>query len=145
MCHHVRVNIPEVGMTFSMEMDEVRAAKMEFWDDMSGKRLDAGLIKEARDEEMVEVRKHVAYVIVPLSQCRAETGCAPVGVRWVDVNKGDDTNPDYRSRLVAQKLKRTSIVEDLLAATPPLETKGILFSVTITEGIGFKVMISKVE
>ena len=138
MCQHGRVNIPEAGMTFSMEVDEVRAAKMEFWDDMSGKRLDARLIKEARDEEMVEVRKHAVYVKVPLSQCRDETGRAPVGVRWVDVNKGDDTNPEYRSRLVAQELKRTSIVEDLFAATPPLEAKKILFSMAVTEAIGFE-------
>jgi hypothetical protein len=28
------------------------------------------------------------------------------GTRWVDVNKGDKSNPLYRSRLVAQELER---------------------------------------
>ena len=43
----------------------------------------------------------------------------------MDVNKGDDVNPEYRSRLVAQEIKRDNR-EDLFAATPPLEAKKML-------------------
>ena len=64
------------------------------------------------------------------------TGQAPIGTRWVDVNKGDDENPDYRSRLVAQELN-TQKREDLFAATP-FEAKKILLSLAVTEGIGYQ-------
>ena len=40
--------------------------------------------------------------------------------------------------MVAKELKKMSLTEDLLAATPPLEAKKILFSMAVTEGIGFK-------
>ena len=63
--------------------------------------LNTKLVKSAREEEMVEVRKHSVYMKVPISQGLAETGAPPVGTRWIDVNKGDDKNVEYRSRLVA--------------------------------------------
>ena len=49
--------------------------------------------------------KHQVYVNVPLKECWEKTGKDPVGTRWVDVNKGDDQKPDYRSRWVAQEIK----------------------------------------
>ena len=42
--------------------------------------------------------------------------------RWVDINKGDDANPDYRSRWVAKETK-FSKDEDFFAATPLQEAK----------------------
>ena len=33
-------------------------------------------------------------------------GRSPITVRWVDVNKGDDESPNYRSRLVAREIRR---------------------------------------
>ena len=59
------------------------------------------------------------YEKAPISECWNSTGQEPIGTRWVDVNQGDDENPDYRSRLVAQEL-HTHKREDLFAATPPL-------------------------
>ena len=53
-------------------------------------------------------------------ECWEATGKGPIGVRWVDINKGDEDRPEYRSRLVAKELK-TDKREDLFAATPPLE------------------------
>ena len=38
----------------------------EYWDDMSGKRLEPELVRKARMEEMEEFRKHGVYVKVPL-------------------------------------------------------------------------------
>ena len=40
-----------------------------YWDDMSGKRLDSGLAKQAREEEMMEFRKHGVYIKVPVEEC----------------------------------------------------------------------------
>ena len=59
----------------------------------------------------------------------------PITVRWLDINKGDEENKEYRSRLVAQEIKRDKR-DDLFAATPPLEAKKMLFSLAVTEGYG---------
>ena len=109
----------------------------QYWDDMSGKTLQSRLVQNARQEEMDEVQKHQVYKKVPIQQCWQETGKGPIGTRWIDINKGDDQNPEYRSRLVAQEIKQDKR-EDLFAATPPLEAKKMLFSMAVTQGIGFK-------
>ena len=56
-------------------------------------------------------------------------------MKWVDINKGDEVNKEYRSRLVAKEIKRDRR-DDLFAATPPLEAKKMLFSAAVTERIG---------
>ena len=38
---------------------------------------------------MDEFRKHEVYVKVPIAKCWGKTGKKPIGVRWVDNNKGD--------------------------------------------------------
>ncbi len=48
-----------------------------------------------------------------------------MGGKWVDTNKGDNENPDYRCRLVANRIKRDGRL-DLIAAMPPLEPKKML-------------------
>ena len=68
--------------------------------------------------------------------CWEVTGKAPIKVRWVDVNKGDDDKPNHRSRIVAKEI-RTDSRPDLFAATPPLEAIKILLSAAVTEGLGF--------
>ena len=52
---------------------------------------------------------------------------APIGVRWVDVNKGDKTSPNYRSRFVAMEFKIDERPE-WYAATPPSECLKIVLS-----------------
>ena len=99
----------------------------ECWDDVTGKSLDSKLVKQARTEEMKEFNKHGVYHKVPVKECWDKTGKAPLGVRWIDINKGDDENKEYRSRLVAKEIKMDKR-EDLFAATPPLEAKKMLFS-----------------
>ena len=47
-------------------------------------------------------------------------GKGPIGTRWIDTNKGDDEDPEYRSRIVAQEVNTEKRI-DLFAATPPLE------------------------
>ena len=91
-----------------------------YWDDMSGEPLDAKLASEARAEEIREIHRMRVYVKVSLEECLRETGKAPVGTRWVDVNKGDAENPKVRCRLVAQEVAVTKQPE-LFAATPPIE------------------------
>ena len=70
--------------------------------------------------------------------CWAVTGKGPIGTRWIDINKGDEVNPEHRSRLVAQQVKYISGEKNIFAATPPLEAQKLLFSMAVTEGIGYK-------
>ena len=94
-------------------------------------------VREARKEELGELAKYEVFTKVPISECWKETSRGPVGTRWVDVNKGDELNPDYRSRFVAQEVNDCKR-EDLFAATPPLEAKKILFPLAVMEGIGYE-------
>ena len=72
---------------------------------MSGEILPYEQVNKARADEIVEIRKHNLYSKVPLEKCWENTGKRPLGVRWVDVNKGDIANPEYRSRLVGYHSK----------------------------------------
>ena len=61
-----------------------------------------------------------------MEECWNKKGRGPIGVRWVDVDKGFGV---YRSRLVAKDFKPKSKVNDqegLFAATPPLESVKML-------------------
>ena len=58
---------------------------------------------------------------MPIKECREKTGKAPIRTKWLGVNKGDDTCPNYRCRLVAQEVNRDNQC-DLFAATPPIES-----------------------
>jgi len=117
--------------------EEYKEELQRRWDDVSGKELDSSKVKVAREEEMQEFRKHKVYTKVPLVQCWNRTGKKPIGVRWIDINKGDDKQPKYRSRLVAKEIKIDNR-DDLFAATPPLEAKKLLLTLAMTESYGFQ-------
>ena len=91
-----------------------------FYDDMSGELLDPQLVKKARAEELEYAGRYNVFDIVDLAVCWQATGKAPIKVRWVDVNKGDDVAPNYRSRFVAREIRRKG-EDPLFAPTPPPE------------------------
>ena len=107
------------------------------YDNISGEWLDAELVRTARKEEMAEVKKHRVHEEVNIRECDGRTGKAPIGTRWVDINKGDSVHPGYRSRLVAQEVNARRC-EDLFAATPPLEAQQMRMPMAVTEGVGFR-------
>ena len=92
----------------------------DFWDDVSGAKLNKQKIQEARLEEIKQLYKHKVYKKVPISQCWAETGKAPIKVKWIDINKGDDANPVYRSRMVGKEFNNEAM-DGIFAGTPPLD------------------------
>ena len=94
----------------------------ECWDEVSGESLDKEGVKKAIYEEMLKLRKHDVYIFVPEEECWRVTGQGPIGTKWVDVNKGDKINPEYRSRLVAKAIK-TDKRNDLFAATRHLRER----------------------
>ena len=97
------------------------------YDDQSGAELDPEKVAAARLEEIVYFRQMGVYEKVDVKMCWDETGKNPIAVRWVDINKGDEQNPNYRSRLVAKEY-RDDIKPELYAATPPGECLRLLLS-----------------
>ena len=102
------------------------------WDDVIGAALVPSMVKRARAEEIVYVKKMGLYVKVPIADCRGDTGNAPIRVRWVDINKGENREPNYRSRFVAKEIN-TYKRNDLFIATPPLEALKLVISMTATQ------------
>ena len=114
------------------------------WDDVSGAELNPKEVKKARAEEIEYVRRMNLYTKVPISECYAKTGRAPITVRWIDINKGDQTNPNYRSRLVAREIN-THKRDDLFAGTLPLEALKCILSMATSGNKGEVVMVNDVS
>ena len=89
-------------------------------DDITGQVLKDSLVKEARQKELKYFCGKGVWTKKLKNEARAKTGKNAISVRWVD--KGDDMNPRYRSRLVARQLKaHNKSRESFFAPTPPLE------------------------
>ena len=100
----------------------------KYWGEITGEELDPNVVKKARKLELDYFKSKKVYHKVPRAKARAITGKNPITIRWIDVNKGDDKNPNYRSRLVAREMNYGK-EESIFAATPPLEAKKALFSI----------------
>ena len=105
----------------------------KFRDDLNGEILNDKLVREARAKELAFFCSKKVWVKMPISEARARTGRPPISVRWVDVNKGDDMVPNYRSRLVARQMKATdSSGASYFAPAPPLEALRTVLSLAMT-------------
>ena len=69
---------------------------MEAFDDVTGQALRPELMIKARKDEIDYFRSLGVFEKVDAQECWSVTGKAPIGVRWVDINKGDSSNPNYR-------------------------------------------------
>ena len=124
----------EAGDVGDTVPEEDPFTNMVAFDDVSGEELDPKAVAAARQEEIAYFRSMNVYKKVSLDECRARTGNGPIQCRWIDINKGDRKNPKYRSRLVAKQFA-DSKVDDLFAATPPVEAlRAILSAVATGEG-----------
>jgi len=106
----------------------------QFTDDLTGQPLDPRLVRIARSLEMEYFRGKDVYTKRPRAEAIKRTGRPPIGVRWVDVNKGDDEEPNYRSRLVAKHFKRKGD-DSIFAPTPPLEVLRAILMLAATPNI----------
>ena len=103
-------------------------------DDISGQLLRDDLVKEARAKELQYFAQKGVWVKRPKHEARQRTGKGAISVRWVDVNKGDDLHPKYRSRLVARQLKaHDKSGASFFAPTPPLEALRTVLSLAATK------------
>ena len=79
-----RVSYGSIGTTMEQEVMEVNQAwfgsKENYYDNISGEWLQPELVKQARAEEMAEVRKHRVYEKVDTSECYDRTGKAPLAL-----------------------------------------------------------------
>ncbi len=105
----------------------------KYRDDMSGQLLRDSLVHEARAKERKYFVDKGVWTNRPKNEARQKTGKGAISVRWVDVNKGDDLCPRYRSRLVARQLKaHDKSGASFFAPTPPLEALRTIPSLAAT-------------
>ena len=71
---------------------------------------------EARRLELEFFRKMGVYAKVPRSMAGNNK---VITTRWIDTDKGDAENPNYRARLVGREIK-TDERPDLFAGIPPV-------------------------
>ena len=76
----------------------------KYRDDISGQVLKDCLVREARSKELEYFNGNGVWRKCNFADAFANSGHRPISVRWVDVNKGDELNPEYRSRLLARQL-----------------------------------------
>ena len=93
--------------------------------DSKGGKLDVKLARAAREQEMAFAKERQIYEDASAGDRLARVGKPPVGTKWVDTARGDDQNPQYRSRLVVTEVRRPWS-EKRTAATPPLEALRLL-------------------
>ena len=98
-------------------------------DDVSGVALDPVKVQAARQLEMDYFRRMVVYNKVHRSCAK---GKKFIRTKWIDINKGDVTSPEYRSRLVAMEFNEY-VDPSLFASTSPLEAMRYILSRASTE------------
>ncbi len=118
-CFGIQAEVDEVPVD-----DPVMQAQAsgKYRDDLTGQPLIDHFVLEARRQELAYFMSKGVWIKRPRGEAARRTGRPPISVRWVDVNKGDDQNPKYRSRLVARQLKvLDKSGESFFSPTPPLE------------------------
>lgn len=98
-----------------------------FRDDLTGQTLRPVMVHNARAVELDCFEDKDVWESVPVQERKNRAGRKPISVRWVDVNKGGDEHPNYRSRLVARDI-RFKGDSATFAPTPPLEALNFVLS-----------------
>ena len=101
-------------------------------DNLTGQPLIPELVKQARLEELKYFKSKSVWELRGVDEAKRRQGKVPISVRWIDVNKGDDMNPKYRSRLVAREIRRAG-EDPIFAPTPPLESVRTILSLAATD------------
>ena len=109
-------SIQHAGEVYNVQID----GDTVYRDDLTGQVLDPVLVRAARQKELDFFEAKEVWTKRPLDEARRKTGKPPITVRWVDVNKGDDTIPNIRSRLVVRQIRQPG-EKAIFAPTPPLE------------------------
>jgi hypothetical protein len=119
----------DVGDGHIMKIDN---GEGPFFDDLTKQQLPTELVKLARKKELDYFQMKRVWKRVPHEEAWRVKGRPPITVRWVDVNKGDDENPEIRSRLVARQIRGCN-EDPMFAPTPPLEALRTVLSYAATD------------
>ena len=84
-------------------------------DDVSGDILDSGLVQAARDLEVEYLKRMRVYEVMPRTEIYQSGKWKAIKGRWLDINKGDSTNPDCNSRYIGKEFA-TGVDATLYAA-----------------------------
>ena len=96
-------------------------------------------MREARAKELKYLVDKGVWIKRPKNEARQKTGKGAISVRWVDVNKGDDLCPRYRSRPAAGQLKaHDRSGASFFAPTPPLEALSAVLSLAAATVVGWR-------
>ena len=117
------------------EMAMQSPAEWNTWtasDDVKGGSLPAHLVHAARVRELEYLRLRQVYEYSTTREALRLTGKQPLGLRWIDTNKGGRTNMNIRARLVATEVRRRG-VESIFCAAPPLESVRVLLAKLTSE------------
>ena len=115
-----------IGATDAIDevnLDPMLYQDADFYDDVTGKELPKELTVKAREAEMRQVKAHKLYDKVPVKKCWDETGEAPVGTKWLEINKGDEEEFNIRARLVAQEFTKGKLEKIFAANYAPMGSK----------------------
>ena len=102
-----------------------------YYDDISGKILDLKGVEKGRKDEIKIVEGMKVWEKVPRSSVPSATKI--IGARWVDVNKQDEEDLPYRSRLVAQEIKKGAGFDEYFAAMPSLSALKLLLAIAVSQ------------
>ena len=106
MVRRIEVWIQEVRVTWESNEKQEEIMLEEAWDDVKGGKLKIEDLRKARKEEVGYMTTRGIWEVVPVAMCWQNTGKKPIGVRWVDTNKGSEEVPDVRCRLVARNFQK---------------------------------------
>ena len=145
-----RMRHGEVGLTYDadgvmLDADDEMAAMADgcdwqtliasrpdrFVDDLTGLPLVPDLCRAARLQEIDYFKAKGVWELRSIDEAIRRMGRRPISVPWVETNKGDDNNPNVRSRLVAREIRLPG-QEAIFAPTPPLESLRMILSMATT-------------
>ena len=78
--------------------------RLDAYDDVSGTPLHPKKVYAARMDEATFIHNMKLYDKVSLAEYYEKFSKAPIGTKSLDVNKGDDRAPKYRSRCLAKDI-----------------------------------------
>ena len=72
--------------------------------------MESNKVFEARQEEVKGLKGRHIYTNAPVQEYCDNTGKRPIRTPFVDLNKGDNLNPNYRPRPVATEVEAGSLL-----------------------------------
>ena len=106
--------------------------QLVYRDDLTAQLLDLDLVKAARATEPEYFNAKAVWERRIMGEARRVTWKLPITALWVDVDKGDDANPNVKSRLVARQIRQAG-KHAIFAPTPPPEAPQSVLSLATTD------------